>query len=145
MLRSIQQLEALQDEWDALACRFRNPLLDHDWYVSCAEAFHDADDLRVLLAKDAGAIVGIAPLARSETSRGSRLTLLGASRLYEPGDWLFASGHALSELVDQTIRTGEPTLLTRVPVESPLCQVVDAIPARRAFTLSRRSSPSLAV
>jgi CelD/BcsL family acetyltransferase involved in cellulose biosynthesis len=145
MLRSIQQLEALRDDWDTLAARFRNPLLDHDWLLSCAEAFHTDGDLCVLVARNAGALVGAAPLALSATPRGSRLTLLGASKLFEPGDWICASDDALAALLDQAIRTGEPTLMTRVPADSPLCVALRALPAHRALTLSRSSSPSLAV
>jgi len=145
MLRSIQQFESLRDDWDTLAARFRNPLLDHDWFLSCAEAFHADGDLRVLVVRNGGALMGAAPLARSLTARGSRLTLLGASKLFEPGDWIFASDEALAALLDQVIRTGEPTLMTRVPAESSLCAALTALPAYRALTLSKSSAASLAV
>jgi CelD/BcsL family acetyltransferase involved in cellulose biosynthesis len=145
MLQSIRQLEALRDDWDALSARFRNPLLDHDWLLSCAEAFHADGDLRVLMARSGGAITGIAPLAQNVTLGGTRLMLLGASKLFEPGDWIFASNDALTELLDQAIRAPEPTLMTRVPADSPLCAALSALPPHHAVTLSRSSASSLAV
>jgi predicted N-acyltransferase len=54
MVRSIRQLEALRDEWDALAAPFESPLLDHDWFTSCAEAFHSGEDLQIRVEGTAG-------------------------------------------------------------------------------------------
>jgi len=145
MVRSIQQLKALGDEWDALSARFRSPLLDHDWFVSCAEAFHRDEDLRILTTRDGSSLSGAAPLVHERTSAGRRLMLLGVSRLYEPCGWLFSSEGALSELVDRTLALGQPMILQRIPGESAICAALTALPRYRAVTVVRWTAASLAV
>jgi hypothetical protein len=48
MLWSIPQLASLRHGWDALAESARSPLLDDDWFMSCAGASHRA--LRIFTA-----------------------------------------------------------------------------------------------
>lgn len=143
MVRSIPQLEALRDEWRALAARFETPLLDHDWFVSCAEAFHRDEDLRIVTVHRGSSLVGAAPLVREQVPGGRRLTLLGASRLYEPSGWLFADSDALGELANDTVKLGDPMMLQRVPAESPMIGALGSLP--RAVSLTRGSSTALAV
>jgi hypothetical protein len=50
MLWSIPQLASLRHGWDALAESARSPLLDDDWFMSCAGAFHRAEDLKIFTA-----------------------------------------------------------------------------------------------
>lgn len=145
MVRSIQQLEALRDEWDALAQSFRNPMMSHDWFASCAEAFYGGEDLRVVITRRHGDLSGVAPLAREATPQGERLFLLGASRLYEPSGWLFDSPADLEELLEHTMRLGHAIVLQRVPVESPLVGVVAALPPTRGVGIVRGATTSLGV
>ena len=143
MVRSIRQLDALRDEWDGLAARFATPLLGHDWFTSCAEAFHRDGDLRVMTVRDRGCLAGIAPLARG--SAGGRLELLGASRLYEPSGWLFASPAVAGELAARAVEAGHPMVLSRVPQDSPLHPALASLPAGRAVVVRRPAAPSLGV
>ncbi len=145
MVRSVQQLKALGDEWDALSARFRLPLLDHDWFVSCAEAFHRDEDLRILTIRDGSSLSGAAPLVHERASAGRRLMLLGVSRLYEPCGWLFSSERALSELVDRALALGQPMILQRIPAESVTRAALTALPRYRAVTVVRSTAASLAV
>lgn len=142
MVRSIPQLEALRDEWHALAAPRRSPLAEHDWFMSCAEAFRG--DLRVVTAWEGGRLTGVAPLVLDGEKQPRRLTLLGASRLYEPGDWLYESVLAAEELTDRALAIGLPLVLQRVPEGS---DTVGAIHRRRrrALTAVRPAADSLAV
>lgn len=141
MVRSIPQLEALRDEWDALSRRFRSPLVDHDWFVSCAEAFHHDGDLCILTTREGNVLTGVAPLVRE----GGRLVLLGGSRLHEPCNWLFSTDDVLAELAEAALALGEPMILQRVPAASPVWRVFAGVPKWRAVTLVRPAADALAV
>ena len=91
MVLSIPQFEQLRDEWDGLAASFATPLLDHDWFLSCAEAFQTGSSLCVLTVRKGGALVGAAPLVRESTPTGRRVAMLGASKLYDPTGWIYSS------------------------------------------------------
>jgi CelD/BcsL family acetyltransferase involved in cellulose biosynthesis len=145
MVRSIQQLEARREDWDALARQFRTPVLDHDWFLSCAEAFYANRDLCIVTASNNGTLAGAAPLVMESTASGPRLMQIGASKLYEPGGWLFDSPDALAELVGATVAVGRPLLLQRVPAESGVCQAFAKVSRHRALTASKVGRPSLGV
>ena len=145
MVRSIQQLEALREDWDTLARRFRTPVLDHDWFLSCAEAFYVNRDLGIVTVRERGALAGVAPLVLESTAAGPKLMQIGASKLYEPGGWLFASPHALGELVGAAVAVGRPLLLQRVPADSGVCQAFASVSRRLALTASKNGRPSLGV
>jgi CelD/BcsL family acetyltransferase involved in cellulose biosynthesis len=145
MVRSIPQLEALGDDWNALARRLRTPVLDHDWFLSCAEAFYMNRDLSIVTARERGVLTGVAPLVLEPTTSGPKLMQIGAAKLYEPGGWLFDSPDALGELVASTVAAGRPLLLQRVPAESGVCQAFARISRRRALTASKLGRPSLGV
>lgn len=141
MVRSIQQLEAIRDAWDALAAPSGSPLLEHDWFMSCAEAFHPEQDLQVITAWKGDTLSGVAPLVRE----GGRLVILGGSRLHEPSDWLFSCGEALSDLVDRAIDVGHPLILQRMRADSAAVRELSRLPRMRALTAVRPSADSLAV
>ena len=145
MALSIPQLDALRDEWPSLASDRRTPLLDHDWFLSCAEAFHAASDLRIVTARLGGQLVGVAPLVQEQSATGRRVMQLGVSRLYEPSDWLCASDDAASDLVDQALALGPPVVLQRLPEVSIVARALRARPWRNAVTLARSTASALAV
>jgi CelD/BcsL family acetyltransferase involved in cellulose biosynthesis len=145
MIRSIRQLDALRDEWDALSAAYRTPLLDHDWFLSCAEAFHGHEELCVTTIRDSGVLLGVAPLVREVSSAGGRVMQLGVSRLYEPSDWLCASHDSASALVARVLAQGRPLILQRLPSTSIVVAMMDAVPRHRAITLVRATAPALGV
>ncbi len=144
MIRSIPQFEALAEEWDALAATCRSPLLDHDWFLSCAEAFHADGDLRIFVSRRGGRLVGVAPLV-AERSSGGRVAQLGASTLYEPTDWPCEAPDAASDLVTEALALGQPLILQRLPAESAVVAALRARSWREAATVVRATAPSLAV
>jgi CelD/BcsL family acetyltransferase involved in cellulose biosynthesis len=145
VIRSIPQLEAIREEWDALSAPLRSPLLDHDWFLSCAEAFYRDGDLRIVTTRHRQKLVGAAPLVTEHSSGGSRLRLLGVSKLYEPSSWLTGSAEALPELIEQALGIGHPMILQRIPADSPVALALASTPRHRAFTVVRSTASSLAV
>jgi CelD/BcsL family acetyltransferase involved in cellulose biosynthesis len=145
LIESLQGLAGLRDEWNALADRCRAPLVDYDWCISCAEALHRGHALQVVTIREGGVLEGVAPLVVESGHGGPRLTLLGGSRLYEPGGWLFSSDQVLSRLAAAVTELGPPLLLHRVPAESAICTVLPQITRHRALTVVRAAASSLGV
>lgn len=145
VLRSIGDLDRLRDEWESLASQFGSPMLDYDWIVASAKAFHAESELRVVTVSSGGMLSGIAPLAVESTPSGARLTTPGVSRLYEPGGWLFTSREALHELVDEVLRLGHPVKLTRIPADSLMCSELPHRTRGKAVSLIRATSPTFGV
>jgi len=145
VIDTLERMSAIGDEWNTLADQCQSPLLDHDWCLSSAEALHRSDRLQVVAIREDGALVGVAPLVVESGPSGAHLTILGASRLYEPGGWLSASDRALDTLIDAVLRLGRPILLHRVSVASALCAKLSQISRHKAVTVVRSSASSLAV
>jgi len=104
--------------WDALASRFGNPLLSHDWFVSCSEAF--GGDLHVVEAWRDGRLVAAAPLVASAAQSSGRLEFLGAAALYEPCTLLYEDEAALHDLCKGLVDLSRPLLLQRIPTAIPV-------------------------
>ena len=145
IVTTLSELSSLRGEWDALAESAASPLLDHDWFVSCAEALHDECDLRVVTTRDQGRLTGVAPLVRETRSPGHHLVLLGAARLYEPSGWLYSSPAALAELISAVMQMRAPILLQRIPTTSSMPGELAALLRGRGLTIVRATSPSLGV
>ncbi len=145
VVTSIDGIHSLRDEWEPLASLSGSPMLDHSWVVSCAETLHEERNLRLVVTRAQGSLTGVAPLALEAGGPGRHLVLLGGSRLYEPGGWLFSSEAALAELTAAVIDLRAPLLLHRVPRDSRLAGALAAFPRSRGVAIQRQASPSLAV
>jgi CelD/BcsL family acetyltransferase involved in cellulose biosynthesis len=143
VLESVHEFASLRDEWDALAQRFGMPLLDHDWFLSAAEALHGGEDLRLVTVREGGTLTAAAPMVVTQADR--HLVLLGTSALYEPSGWLFASESSLRHLAAAVIELGEATVLDRIPATSPLCGLLPQMVWGRAVTVTRAAAPSYGV
>jgi CelD/BcsL family acetyltransferase involved in cellulose biosynthesis len=78
-------LLGLKPAWDELVeeAGIEHPFLGHEWICTWWESFGTGKELCVLLVRDGGKLVGIAPLMRSETRMyGLRVRRLGT--LYNP-------------------------------------------------------------
>jgi CelD/BcsL family acetyltransferase involved in cellulose biosynthesis len=144
LVRTFDALEALHEEWNALASSFATPMLDHAWIACAARHLHEEQDLRVVVLREDGRLTGVAPLVL-DRSEGRRLLLPGARALYEPGGWVFASSAALERLTAAVGGLGETVVLARVPVESALCKAFAPGFGRHALTVVRQQSPSYRV
>jgi CelD/BcsL family acetyltransferase involved in cellulose biosynthesis len=141
MVQSIRRLESLREPWEAMAQRFQSPLVGHDWFLSCAEAFHRDSDISVLTTSAGGEVSGIAPLVRE----GPRVVVLGAGQLYEPCDFVYATDAAATELVEKAVALGRPLILQRVSDDSAVVRAVQGLPLTRAWRVVRESASALGV
>jgi CelD/BcsL family acetyltransferase involved in cellulose biosynthesis len=145
VLRSIQQLEAIGDEWDVLAARRATPVLEHAWVLCCARAFHGARALRVVTVRRGARLVAAAPLV-AVTRRGiGRLEIVGMSPLYEPGGLLYEDEAALHELANALVSIGAPVTLERLEAGSPEGRAVLAHVPRPGVVVVRRTASTLFV
>jgi len=68
-LRTIAELERVRVEWDELTERVgASVFLSHGWFMACARNLSTTESLKILMLRDAGRLVGIAPLMNSRTS-----------------------------------------------------------------------------
>jgi CelD/BcsL family acetyltransferase involved in cellulose biosynthesis len=68
-LRTTADLEPVRAEWDELARRVKaSVFLSHGWFMACARNLSTTEKLKILLLRDGGRLVGIAPLMSSRTS-----------------------------------------------------------------------------
>lgn len=137
ILRDVSQLEDIASSWADLAATRRSPLLQPDWYISCARAFCEPGRLRVLAVVDGEHVAAVAPLM-SVRERGSEsLEILGARVLYEPTGLLFASEGALADLVDAMLSMKRPIAFGRLGTDAPEWRPLGRLIRRRALLLSR--------
>jgi CelD/BcsL family acetyltransferase involved in cellulose biosynthesis len=122
-IQRVAELEALRDEWNALADIPRSPLLRHEWLTCCARAFCADGDLRVVTVRQAGQLIAAAPLTARRRFGTSRLELLGMAALNEPSGFLAVDDRALQTLVGAVIGLKMPVLLQRIADDSavPAC------------------------
>jgi CelD/BcsL family acetyltransferase involved in cellulose biosynthesis len=143
VLHTVDEIAALGAEWDALSARFGMPLLDHDWFLSAAEALHDERDIRVVTVREAGTLTAVAPMAINQSDR--HLVILGTATLFEPSGWIFSSESALQHLASAVVDLGEVTVLDRVPTSLPTCRLLPRMVRGTAVTITRETAPSHAV
>lgn len=113
-------LKGLEQDWKALGKRFPTPLVQFEWFLSCAETLYPAGQLNVAVLYEQNRATAIAPLARVQRDRTTWLEILGSSQLYEPTNLLYESKEALEELFRNLKSTGYPLDLGRLPLDSPL-------------------------
>ena len=104
-------LAALADSWNELAALFRTPLLRHEWFSACAQAFCPPGRLFIIVVRDGGSIAAIAPLVLSPSFGSQRLEILGAAILEELTGFMYRSPEALNELLRALLSRGKPLYL----------------------------------
>lgn len=146
ILRSIQQLEARGDEWNALADAVGHPLLRHEWFVCAARTLHAGDELVIVadLGED-GRLAGVAPLVRTRRSGFSRLEALGAATLHEPSGFLCPDPARRTALMQRVLGLKEAVLIQRA-----LPDTLPPLPPAQSTTrwgllLSRPGAPCLGI
>lgn len=141
IIKSVEEFEALKEEWDVLAGPYQSPLLEHDWLAAATHTLLAEDEPRVHVVRQQGRLCAAAPLVRDRL-RG-RLTLIGGMKLYEPCGWLFTSNEAAAELAKACVKDVSCLLLQRVP--AALGGVLSAALRGRAIVFDRAHPSSYAV
>src|SRR5207247_7341021 len=57
-------LKPVAAAWNGLADRFQTPLLRHEWFAACAEAFCPPDRLHTVMVRRGGDVTGMPPLVK---------------------------------------------------------------------------------
>jgi CelD/BcsL family acetyltransferase involved in cellulose biosynthesis len=142
IVQDLSTLRSLAEGWNALAERFKTPLLRHEWFTACAEAFCPPGQLAILVIHSQEEILAIAPLVIERRFGLERLELLGTSVLLEPSGFLYKDEGALAELVDAIVALGKLMLLRKLPVRSPERILFNKLSPRRAFRMRTRPACS---
>ena len=145
VVRTMEAFAALAGEWDALAARHRQPLLEHDWFLSCARALHRPDALRVVAVREGGVLCAAAPLAVRRERGIERLELLGMRVLNEPSGVIYRDEAALAALFDAVRRLGLPVVLQRVDEASPVERVAREALGSRSWLIGKATGPTVRV
>lgn len=144
VIRSLRAFEDSREEWNGLAEGHGNPLLWHEWFLSCAKALHRKDDLHVVVVERGQHLAAAAPLARTGDGYGEHLAFLGSGSLGEPSGFLYEDDEALGELLDEVVRARKRLVLNRVAQsDAALASLRSA--HGRGVVLARRTAPSLSV
>lgn len=119
IIRDPIQMDSIAIVWNELADRSKNPLLRYEWFAACAQAYCQADRLRVAINTSTGNVTAIAPLVLTQHHRLSGYEVLGASALGEPSGLICRDDESLKELVAGIIKMKRPVLLSKLRSESP--------------------------
>lgn len=114
VIRNLQDFGGLAEEWNRFPGARQSPLLRHEWFLSCAEAFHDERKLCVITIRENGRLRAAAPLVLVKHHGINRLELLGSSYLHEPCGLLHDSQESLIELCRAISQLPHSTILQRL-------------------------------
>ncbi len=142
VISTLSELDALSEDWAQLGRQFPTPLLQHAWFMACARTLHRETDLRVVVARSAGRVVGIAPLVLHRTPPATWLALMGTSTLGEPSGLLYADQPSLDLLVDALLSMRQPLLLEKLVFGSAIDRALQHRRTKREFVIVRRTGRS---
>ena len=145
IVHGISELRKLEGEWTRLGALFPTPLVQYDWFLSCAETLYPEEDLRVVLVRSGDRVTAIAPLVLVRKVLTRWLEIIGASVLYEPCGLIYEDSSSLEELLEGVLRLGYPVLLARIAASSPIRSAMRAQKKARAVVLARESVGSCCV
>ena len=77
VIKDKEVLAEIADAWNLLEGTFQTPILTHEWSFSCANAFTEKDDLRVVIVHSNSKVNAIAPLVVMRRGHFEYLELLG--------------------------------------------------------------------
>jgi len=140
VLIGIDDMRTMAVAWDVLAERFGSPLLGADWFLACAETLCAESDLRVVVVRLEGRICAVAPLVVVRRDGMEWLELIGVSVLYEPAGFLYDGVESLHCLVSKIVSLRMPTVLARIPAESPLETTFKRLARYRGIVLGRMTA-----
>ncbi len=118
VIDNINALRQMEEEWCGVAQSTGNPLLQFEWFFTCAEAFSPDEKLHIVLNRSGGKINAIAPLAQVKGPGGSNLDVLGAKILCEPTGFIYTEEGGLRELIAYIVRMRRPTYFRRFDLDA---------------------------
>ena len=143
LIRDKKRFAQLEKEWNRLAEPLGSPLMCHDWLFSCAEAFHNDGDLRIVVLWSDGKVVAAAPLAAKKRWGIEYLELLGVSYLSEPSGLLYDNEKSLKDLVNAVLEMGQPVVLQKMTGCSPSGNLLNGEQKIKTIVISRPPAGSV--
>jgi CelD/BcsL family acetyltransferase involved in cellulose biosynthesis len=119
IIDSVHDLASIAAEWNRLADPLKSPLLRHEWFAACAEAFCPPGTLHIMAAQDENGLAAIAPLVLNPAHGIKRLEVLGTAALGELSGFVYRDEAALDELVRAIHASGKPLYLQCLLSDSP--------------------------
>ena len=142
LITTLEEMQALKPEWDSLGKAFASPMLQFDWFFSCAKAFYLESQLRIFLIYNNNVLIAIAPMVEV-TYRFSRwLEIIGTSVLYEPTGLIYQNNAALKLLLLEVYRYRLPVNLQRIAESSAETNISTALKSNTLHILIRDSASS---
>lgn len=138
------ELEALRREWGSLQADFGGPSNHLEWWIAHAHAPESDARLCVVVLRDAGRLVGIAPLLRARGAAG-KLRLINSD---DASGLLYADEQTLAWLIDAVLALRRTLALPSLIVGSPTARVLEQRIRRRGYLRWNRSllmGPSVAL
>ncbi len=133
ILTSVDEMKQIKGSWTQLTDPLRNPLLSYDWFYSAVRAFYGEEDLRIVTYSAAGRIKAIAPLGLHTEHGHSKLELLGAPFLGEPGGMIYSDMHSLRTLIKGVLKQGTPISMRRLVAGSRSLMAIMGTCAHRSI------------
>lgn len=141
VIDDLARLPQLAIGWAHLGERFPTPLLQFEWFLSCAEALYKPGQLHVVVLKDEDRIIAIAPLAQAPRRFAQWLEIMGVTRLQEPSGLLYESEEALRRLLRALTSSRYPLDLGRLSADSPLLAMPSLRTQRNGIWIRRPGAP----
>ena len=126
-----KQFHSMAEDWNKLASRFNTPLLRHEWFAACFEAFCPPHKLHIIVVRSRGEIAAIAPLVSVRRFGAERLEFLGASTLGEPSGFLYKDDRSLNILIAELVENFKPMVLHKLRANSPESDTVQTLCAKK--------------
>jgi CelD/BcsL family acetyltransferase involved in cellulose biosynthesis len=141
VIDDLEGLSQLATDWARLGERFPTPLLQFEWFLSCAEALYKPGQLYIVVLKDQDRIIAIAPLAKAPRQFAQWLEIMGVTRLQEPSGLLYESQEALRRLLRVLTDSRYPLDLGRLSADSPLLPTPSVRAKRNGIWIRRPGAP----
>lgn len=141
LIEDKRALPSIKDEWNTIADRFGHPLLRHEWFSSCVDAFGDVQPLSIFVLRSHGRICAIAPLTAIRRSGATQFHMLD-HRLGEPAGLLYENEDALRRLLRGILRFGRPLRLYKLPADSLEARFISSQQRWRYRCMTRPASTS---
>ncbi len=142
IIRDRETFSALAQQWNDLAEPFCNPLLRHEWFLSCLCTLYTENALHVIIVRLGDEMIAAAPLIIVEHNGIQWLEIIGVSHLHEPSGLLYRDTTALENLVNAVISLRQPLLLSRINQETPLFHTMQKGSKGKGLVVRRQTNPS---
>ncbi len=138
--------QAMREEWNELADKFVSPLLRHEWFAACIDAFSSKRNPPSIIAiRCGGKLKAIAPLMTVNPGLVPQMEVLGGDFFGEPCGFLYDSDAALAALYQAIFERAHSFSLPRFHVQAQESLMLSAMLAPNWFCINRSGASSLRV